>query len=57
MIWGFAVGVDDMRALAAVLIQADKFGSSIAQAFTRAVGQYAREAKPTGRRAGCDDCR
>ena len=25
-------GVDDMRALAAILIQADKFGSSVAQA-------------------------
>ena len=29
---GIRSGVDDMRALAAVLIQADKFGSSIAQA-------------------------
>jgi tight adherence protein C len=29
---GVRTGVDDMRALAAILIQADKFGSSIAQA-------------------------
>jgi tight adherence protein C len=29
---GIRTGVDDMRALAAILIQADKFGSSIAQA-------------------------
>ncbi|WP_230682442.1 type II secretion system F family protein [Gimesia maris] len=29
---GIRSGVDDMRALAAILIQADKFGSSIAQA-------------------------
>jgi tight adherence protein C len=29
---GLRTGVDDMRALAAILIQADKFGSSIAQA-------------------------
>ena len=29
---GYRTGVDDVRALAAILIQADKFGSSIAQA-------------------------
>jgi tight adherence protein C len=29
---GIRSGVDDMRALAAILIQAEKFGSSIAQA-------------------------
>ena len=29
---GVRTGVDDMRALAAILIQADKFGSSIANA-------------------------
>jgi len=29
---GVRTGVDDMRSLAAILIQADKFGSSIAQA-------------------------
>ena len=29
---GIRTGVDDMRSLAAILIQADKFGSSIAQA-------------------------
>jgi tight adherence protein C len=29
---GIRTGVDDMKALAAILIQADKFGSSIAQA-------------------------
>jgi tight adherence protein C len=29
---GIRTGVDDMRAMAAILIQADKFGSSIAQA-------------------------
>jgi len=29
---GIRTGVDDMRALAAILIQADRFGSSIAQA-------------------------
>jgi tight adherence protein C len=29
---GARTGVDDLRALAAILIQADKFGSSIAQA-------------------------
>ena len=29
---GVRTGVDDLRALAAILIQADKFGSSIAQA-------------------------
>jgi tight adherence protein C len=29
---GYRTGVDDLRALAAILIQADKFGSSIAQA-------------------------
>jgi tight adherence protein C len=29
---GVRTGVDDMKALAAILIQADKFGSSIAQA-------------------------
>ena len=29
---GVRVGIDDMRALAAILIQADRFGSSIAQA-------------------------
>jgi tight adherence protein C len=29
---GVRSGVDDLRALAAILIQADKFGSSIAQA-------------------------
>ena len=29
---GARTGVDDVRALAAILIQADKFGSSIAQA-------------------------
>ncbi len=30
--WGSRTGVDDLRSLAAILIQADKFGSSIAQA-------------------------
>lgn len=29
---GYRTGVDDLRALAAILVQADKFGSSIAQA-------------------------
>jgi len=29
---GYRTGVDDLRSLAAILIQADKFGSSIAQA-------------------------
>jgi tight adherence protein C len=29
---GIRTGVDDMKALAAILIQADKFGSSVAQA-------------------------
>jgi tight adherence protein C len=29
---GLRTGVDDLRALSAILIQADKFGSSIAQA-------------------------
>jgi tight adherence protein C len=29
---GIRIGVDDMRALAAILIQAEKFGSPIAQA-------------------------
>lgn len=29
---GYRTGVDDLRALAAILIQADKFGSSVAQA-------------------------
>jgi tight adherence protein C len=29
---GIRTGVDDMRSLAAILIQADRFGSSIAQA-------------------------
>jgi tight adherence protein C len=29
---GIRTGVDDMRALSAILIQADRFGSSIAQA-------------------------
>jgi len=30
--WGVRTGVDDVKALVAILIQADKFGSSIAQA-------------------------
>lgn len=30
--WGYRTGVDDVRALASILIQADKFGSSVAQA-------------------------
>ena len=32
MIWAQRTGVDDLRSLAAILIQADKFGSSVAQA-------------------------
>jgi tight adherence protein C len=30
--WGVRTGVDDVKSLVAILIQADKFGSSIAQA-------------------------
>ncbi len=46
---GVRTGVDDVRSLVAILIQADKFGSSIAQALQSAIRQHADQAKANGR--------
>ena len=52
---GVRTGVDDVRSLAAILIQADRFGSSIAQALARAVRLDADATPATGRREGGED--
>ena len=54
---GVRTGVDDVRSLAAILIQADRFGSSIAQALARAVGFDADAAQAAGRGKGSQDGR
>ena len=46
---GIRTGVDDVRALAAVIIQAEKFGSSIGVGPARSVRRHAAAAPPTGR--------
>ena len=49
---GVRTGVSDLRALAAVLIQADRFGSSVAQALQHAKRLDAHPPPPTCRRKG-----
>ena len=46
---GQRTGVDDLRSLAAILIQADKFGSSVAQSTPRAKRLDAHPPPPIGR--------
>ena len=54
---GVRTGVADLRALAAVLIQADKFGSSIAQALRVQSESMRDPPPPDGRRKGRQDGR
>ena len=46
---GIRTGVDDVRSLAAVIIQAEKFGASIGSALARSVRRHATAAPPARR--------
>ena len=52
---GARTGVDDLKALAAILIQADKFGSSVAQALRVQSDSMRDPPPPDGRRKGRQD--
>ena len=54
---GARTGVADLRALAAVLIQADKFGSSVAQALRTQSDSMRTRRRQLGRRKGRQDRR
>ena len=52
---GVRTGVDDVRSLAAILIQADRFGSSIAQALRVQSDSMRTRRKQIGRGEGGQD--
>ena len=54
---GVRTGVDDVRSLAAILIQADRFGSSIAQALRVQSDSMRTRRRQTGRGEGGQDGR
>ena len=50
-------GVDDLSSLVAMLVQTDKFGTSVAQLAARVLGDAADQAAPARRRSGGEDRR